>query len=139
MGILSKVFGGGRKRVDPYQLYGDDQAQLEALEADGADIAQPRESEFFIAFTSEPKVRAAVDELRALRLSHELVEPSHDISEWMLFVRAYRTPLVPDFLRETVDLCERVAEKHGGVFEGWAGLLNDDEKGDSGDMLDVLR
>ncbi|WP_062516785.1 ribonuclease E inhibitor RraB [Demequina gelatinilytica] len=128
MGFLTKVFGG-RKRVGPYELWSDDAEQLEAMAARGADLAAPRESEFFLSFTSEPRVREAADELRAMRVSHELVEPSHDIPEWMLFVRAYRTPLVPDFLRETVDLCERLAEKHGGDYEGWAGLLTDEEKG----------
>ncbi|WP_062301017.1 ribonuclease E inhibitor RraB [Demequina subtropica] len=128
MGFLTKVFGG-RKRVGPYDLWSDDAEQLEAMAARGADLAAPRESEFFLSFTSEPRVRGAADELRALRVSHELVEPSHDIPEWMLFVRAYRTPLVPDFLRDTIDLCERIAEKHGGDYEGWAGLLTDEEKG----------
>lgn len=139
MGFLSKVLGGGRRRVDPYGLYSEDAEQLAALEARGADIALPRESEFFLAFTSEPRVKAAVDELRAMRVRHELVPPSHDIPEWMIFIREYRTPLVPDFLRETIDLCERIADKHGGAFEGWAGLLTKEEKGDSGEVLDVLR
>jgi len=129
MGILSKVFGGGRKRVGPYDLWSDDAEQLAAMEARGAVVTAPRESEFFIAFASEPKVRAAVDELRAMRVTHELVEPSHDIPEWMVFVRHFRKPLVPDLLRETVDLCERIAETHGGEYEGWAGLLTDEEKG----------
>ncbi len=129
MGFLSKVFGGGRSRVAPYSLWGDDAAQLEAMAERGADITAPRESEFFLSFTSEPKVRAAVDELRTMRVTHELVEPSHDIPEWMIFVRAFRQPLVPDYLRETVDLCETIAAKHGGEYEGWAGLLTDEEKG----------
>jgi len=49
--------------------------------------------------------------------------PSHDIPEWMLFIRGYRVALLPDFLRETVDMCEELASKHGGQFEGWAGLF----------------
>ncbi|WP_062318216.1 ribonuclease E inhibitor RraB [Demequina maris] len=128
MGFLSKVFGG-RKRVEPYDLWSEDQDQLAALESRGGVLTAPRESEFFIAFRSEPGLRAAADELRAMRVTHEVVEPSHDIPDWMLFVRAYRTPLVPDFLRETIDTCERIAEKHGGEYEGWAGLLTDEEKG----------
>ncbi len=138
MGFLSKVFGGGRSRVAPYSLWAADAEQLDALAARGADLSAPRESEFFLSFTSEPKVRAAADELRAMRVTHELVEPSHYVPEWMLFIRGFRKPLVPDFLRETIDLCERLASKHGGEYEGWAGLLTDQEKGDSG-ALDVLR
>ena len=128
MGFLSKVFKGGRSRVAPYGLFSDDAEQLAALEARGADLAAPRESEFFLSFTSEPKVRLAVDELRSMRVTHELVEPSHDIPEWMIFVRGFRKPLVPDYLRETIDLCERIASQYDGEYEGWAGLLTEAEK-----------
>ena len=69
---------------------------------------------------------AAADELRSRRVPHELVGPSHDITEWMVFVRG-RSPLVPDFLRETVDLCEQFAATYGGDYEGWAGLLTEAE------------
>ena len=127
MGFLDKLLGG-RKRVPPYDLWSDDAAQLEALESRGADIGAPRESEFFLSFTSDVKAKAAADELRSRRVFHELVEPSHDIPEWMIFVRGYREPLVPDFLRETVDLCEEFARTYGGDYEGWAGLLTDEEK-----------
>ena len=58
--------------------------------------------------------------------SLRLVEPSHDIPEWMVFVRG-RSPLVPDFLRETADLCEQIAATYGGEYEGWAGLLTKEE------------
>lgn len=128
MGLLSSIFGGSTKRVEPYGLLAPDAEQLKAMAARGADVEAPRESEFFLSFTSEPRVRAAVDELRAIGVIHELVEPSHDIPEWMIFVRGYRKPLVPDFLRETVDLCQTIAAKHGGDYEGWAGLLTDAEK-----------
>ncbi len=127
MGFLDKVFGG-RKRVAPYDLWSDDAEQLAAMEARGADLGAPRESEFFLSFTSDVKAKAAADELRSRRIYHELVEPSHDIPEWMVFVRGYKEPLVPDFLRETVDLCEEFARTYGGAFEGWAGLLTDEEK-----------
>ena len=93
----------------------------------GAKAESPRESEFFLCFTSDVKAKAAADELRSRRVPHELVEPSHDIPEWMVFLRG-RSPLVPDFLRETVDLCEQVAATYGGEYEGWAGLLTDEEK-----------
>ena len=128
MGILDKVFGG-RKRVAPHGLWADDAARLAAFEARGAILEAPRESEFFISFASSPGASAAADDLRGRRIPHELVHPSHDIPEWMLFIRGYRVPLLPDFLRETVDLCEGLASSHGGQFEGWAGLFTDAEKG----------
>jgi len=127
MGMLSKVFGAKRARVEPYGLWDDDAAQLAALEARGADLSAPRESEFFLSFAAQARADAAVEELRTERIRHELVEPSHDIPEWMVFVRG-TAPLVPDLLRERVDLCERIAEKHRGDYEGWAGLLTEVER-----------
>ncbi len=127
MSMLTSLFGR-RKRVEPYNLWQDDSDQLEAFASRGADVASPRESEYFLSFRSDARARAAADELKSRRIMHELVEPSHDIPEWMLFVRAYRQPLVPDFLRETVDLCADLASRYGGEFEGWAGLLTEEEK-----------
>jgi len=127
MGLLDKVFGG-RKRVEPHGLWADDAAQLAAFEARGGSSEAPRESEFFVSFTSSPRASAAADDLRGRGIPHEVVPPSHDIPEWMIFIRAYRTPLLSDFLRETVDMCEELASRHGGEFEGWAGLFTDAEK-----------
>ncbi len=127
MGLLDKFFGG-RKRVEPHGLWDDDAQRLAAFEARGADLTAPRESEFFLSFTASAKVNAAADDLRTRRIPHEVVAPSHDIPEWMLFIRGYKMPLLPNFLRETVDMCEDLASRHGGEFEGWAGLFTDAEK-----------
>ncbi|WP_062381245.1 ribonuclease E inhibitor RraB [Demequina pelophila] len=135
MGFLSKLTGRSRRRVPPYDLYAADAEQLAALAARGADVGAPRESEFFLSFTSEPRARAAADELRSARVTHEFVEPSHDIPEWMIFVRGFRKPLVPDFLRETIDLCEDLVARHGGEYDGWAGLLTDEEKGPDSESI----
>ena len=127
MGRLAKLLKGKRSRVEPYDLWEADAEQLAALEARGADIAAPRESEFFLSFTSDVGAKASADELRSRRVRHELVEPSHDVPEWMVFIRG-RAPLVPDFLRETVDICEEFASKYRGDYEGWGALLTPDEK-----------
>ena len=121
------LFGKKRARTEPYGLWAADADQLAAFVSRGAIAESPRESEFFLSFTSDVKAKAAADELRSRRVPYELVEPSHDIPEWMVFLRG-RSPLVPDFLRETVDLCEQVAATYGGEYEGWAGLLTDEEK-----------
>lgn len=121
------LFGKRRTRVEPYGLWEDDAAALEAFASRGAVVTEARASEFFLSFTSDVRAKAAADELRSRRVRHELVEPSHDVSEWMLFVRG-RGPLVPDLLRETVDLCEEFATKYKGDYEGWAGLLTDAER-----------
>ena len=121
------LFGKKRARTEPYGLWAADADQLAAFVSRGAIAENPRESEFFLCFTSDVKAKAAADELRSRRVRYELVEPSHDIPEWMVFVRG-RSPLVPDFLRETVDLCEQFAATYGGEYEGWAGLLTEEEK-----------
>lgn len=132
MGLFATVFGGAKRRIEPYGLYAADAAQLDALVARGGDIGGQRESEFFLSFASERRLRAAADDVRLARrdqaLHHEVVEPSHDVPEWMLFVRGYGQPLVPDFLRETIDYCLDLASRHGGTYEGWAGLLTPEEK-----------
>jgi len=122
------LFGGkGGKRVEPHNLLAPDAAQLAALAARGADITQARESEFFLSFRSDVGAKAAADELRSRRVASELVAPSHDVTEWMVFVRG-RAPLVPDFLRETVDLCESLSSTYKGDYEGWAALLTPAER-----------
>ena len=121
------LFGKKRARTEPFGLWAADAEQLAALAARGAVVEDPRESEFFLCFTSDVNAKAAADELRSRRVRYELVEPSHDITEWMVFVRG-RAPLAPDFLRETVDLCEQFAATYGGEYEGWAGLLTEAEK-----------
>lgn len=127
MGFLDKV-RRGRKRVAPHGLWVDDAERLAAFAARGADVTAPRESEFFLSFASSPRASAAADDLRGREIPHEIVPPSHDIPEWMLFIRGYRVALLPGFLRETVDMCEELASIHGGQFEGWAGLFTEAEK-----------
>lgn len=127
MGFLDKV-RGGRKRVAPHGLWVDDAERLAAFAARGADVDAPRESEFFLSFASSPSASAAADDLRGRGISYEIVPPSHDVPEWMVFIRGYRVALLPDFLRETVDMCDDLASRHGGQFEGWAGLFTEAEK-----------
>lgn len=122
------LFGGRKdKRVEPHGLRAADADQLAALAARGADPAAPRESEFFLSFRSDVGAKGAADALRSRRVASELVEPSHDVPEWMVFVRG-RQPLIPDFLRDTVDLCEELAQTYKGDYEGWAALLTPTER-----------
>ena len=127
MGFLSK-FTGGNKRVDPYGLLGDDAKQLERFVANGAEIAAPRDSEFSITFKKEDNARAAAEELGEARVAGELVEPSHGVDEWAIIIYGRDQPLVPDFLRETVDLARGIAQSHKGEYEGWAAMFTEEEK-----------
>ena len=127
MGLFSSLTGR-RKRVDPYGLWEDDAAQLDRFVERGADAAAARDSEFSISFAKEDGARAAAKELGEARVAGELVEPSHGVDEWAILIYGRDEPLVPDFLRETVDLAEQVASSHGGEFEGWAALFTAEEK-----------
>ncbi|MFW7414141.1 ribonuclease E inhibitor RraB [Demequina sp. SO4-18] len=127
MGFLSR-FTGSRKRVDPYGLFEDDAAQLQRFVDAGADISAPRDSEFSVTFKDEDSARAAAKELGEGQFRGELVEPSHGVDEWSIIIYGRDEPLVPDFLRETVDVAEGIASTHGGEYEGWAALYTAEEK-----------
>lgn len=124
---MSKLTGGS-KRVDPYGLLEADAAQLERFVANGAEVASPRDSEFSITFKNEDRARAAAEELADNRVSGELVEPSHGVDEWAIIIYGRDEPLVPDFLRETVDLARDLAQSHKGEYEGWAAMFTEEEK-----------
>lgn len=127
MGILSRLTGGN-KRVDPYGLLEEDAKQLERFVANGAALASPRDSEFSVTFKKEDDARAAAKELRQARVVGELVEPSHGVDEWGILIYGRDQPLVPDFLRETVDLARSIAQSHNGEYEGWAAMFTEEEK-----------
>ena len=122
------LFSSAKKRVEPHGLLKADAEQLARLESRGVDVTAPRESEFAVCFTSEQRADAASAALRADRVRHELVPPSHDIPDWTIVLAARNQPLVPDFLRERVDLCRALADAHHGDYEGWVALLTDEEK-----------
>lgn len=127
MGFFSKLTGRA-KRVDPYGLWEADAQQLERFVANGAVVAAPRDSEFSITFKHEDDARAAAKELTEARVAGELVEPSHGVDEWAIIIYGQDEPLVPDFLRETVDLARRIAQTHKGEYEGWAAMFTEAEK-----------
>ena len=127
MGILSKLTGGN-KRVDPYGLLAADAEQLERFVANGAIAGAPRDSEFSISFKNEDRAREAAKELGEARVAGELVESSHGVDEWAIIIYGRDQSLVPDFLRETVDLARGIAQSHKGEYEGWAAMFTEEEK-----------
>ena len=132
MGLFSSLTGGRRKRVEPYGLWSDDAAQLERFVERGAALDAPRDSEFSISFAKEEVAREAGKALAEKRVRGELVAPSHGVDEWSILVYGRDQPLVPDFLRETVDLVEGVAAEHGGEYEGWVAMYTVEEKAEWG-------
>jgi hypothetical protein len=128
MGLFAKK----RKRVDPYGLWSDDAEQLERFVERGGAADAPRDSEFSVSFAKEETARAAGKALAAQRVRGELVAPSHGVDEWSILIYGRDQALVPDFLRETVDIAEGVAAEHGGEYEGWVAKYTAAEKADWG-------
>ncbi|WP_084039554.1 ribonuclease E inhibitor RraB [Demequina sp. NBRC 110053] len=132
MGLFSKLTAGKRKRVDPYGLWSDDAEQLDRFLERGASAEAPRDSEFSLSFTNEEAARAAGKELGEARVRGELVAPSHGVDEWTVMIYGRDQPLVPDFLRDTIDRAEAIAASHGGDYEGWVAKYTAAEKADWG-------
>lgn len=124
MGLFSRK----PQRVEPYGLWADDAEQLQTFVERGASADAPRDSEFSVTFTKGERAEAAADALRKARVRRELVEPSHGVDEWSIIIYGRGRALVPDFLRETVDLARSIAEEHGGEYEGWIAMFTSEEK-----------
>lgn len=122
------LFSSAKKRVEPYELLKPDADQLARLQARGVDVSAPRDSEFAVCFTKQDQADAAAQFLRTERTRHEVVVPSHDVREWTIMIYGRAQPLVPDFLRERVDMCVALADAHQGEYEGWVALRTDEEK-----------
>lgn len=122
------LFGRKRRRVEPYQLWSDDAERWDAFLARGAEPHTPRDLEVSVSFAKEEPARAAAKELAAARVAGELVPPSHGVEEWGILIVRRDEALVPDALREAVDLAEGIADSHGGEYEGWTAFYTAQEK-----------
>jgi hypothetical protein len=129
MGLFSSAKKrGNSKRTEPYGLLQEDADHLARLEARGVDITALRFSEFAVCFSTQNHADAAAAALTADRVRFEMVLPSHDIPEWTIMMFGRNQPLVPDFLRESIDVCRALADAHKGDYEGWVALLTEQEK-----------
>ena len=99
-------------------------AQLAQL---GADLRAPPHTLFFLYFPDEASSAPVAEVLRGRGLEANVREPSKEITEWAVIAESRDHALIPDFLRDTVDLCEELAERHGGTYDGWEAGLTDAE------------
>ncbi|MDE0573486.1 ribonuclease E inhibitor RraB [Demequina sp. B12] len=135
MGLFSRK----RRRTEPYGLWSDDAQQWETFLARGADAGAERNLEVSLSFANEEGARAAAKELGQLREPGELVPPSHGVEEWGILLYRRDAVMVPDVLREAIDVGERIAEAHGGECEGWTAFYTAEEKAAWGvELLDGL-
>jgi hypothetical protein len=98
-----------------------------ALMQQGANLELPRHTLFFLYFPDDATARAVDAEF--VRRGFQ-VRPAQGDTEYRMHIPEARFPfaviaerhdkaLIPDFLRETVDLCEELAAAHGGEYDGW--------------------
>ncbi|WP_061960546.1 ribonuclease E inhibitor RraB [Demequina flava] len=122
------LFGRKRRRVEPYQLWSDDAERWEAFLARGADPTAERNLEVSVSFVKEDGARSAAKALAASGAAGQLVPPSHGVEEWGILLVRQDVALVPDVLRETIDVGEQIAADHGGEYEGWTAFYTPNEK-----------
>ncbi|WP_062069099.1 ribonuclease E inhibitor RraB [Demequina sediminicola] len=133
------LFSRSRRRTEPYGLWSDDAARWETFLGRGADASTARDLEVTVAFTAEDNARAAGKTLAAEGARGELVPPSHGVEEWGILIHWRDTALVPDVLKDAVDLGERIAHEHSGEYGGWTAFYTKQEKAAWGvELLDGL-
>ena len=96
----------------------------------GADLRAPRDTIFYLYFPSEDATAPVAEVLQGLGFSVDVREPLKGGADWAVVAQRDDLALIPDFLRTTVDVCEELAAKHGGEYDGWeAGLTADEAAG----------
>jgi len=103
----------------------------------GADLQAPREVIFYLYLPDAASAERAAVPLRAAGLDVDLPGPNEEYHaenpelprHWPIIATSQDRALIPDFLRETTDLCAAVAAEHGGEYDGWEAGLNPQEVG----------
>jgi hypothetical protein len=86
----------------------------------GAVLDQPRHVIHFSYFPSRDAAVAAGEELRPHGWQPDVREPLPEHGgQWPLVCDRHDAVLEPAFVRESTDLFESVAAKHGGEHDGW--------------------
>lgn len=101
----------------------------------GADLHAPRHVLFYLYLPDEATARAAVEDLRAAGLDSDSPGPNEEYHAehpgepvlWPVIAESRDRALIPDFLRETTDLCGEIAAAHGGEYDGWEAGINPGE------------
>jgi hypothetical protein len=123
---------GMQERTDVDGVKYRDVGVLAQLDALGADLRTPRHSMYYCAMPHADAAQACAAELGEAGLEAR-VNPGpaadHDGVDhpWMVVAQIEDQALIPGFLRETIDLCEQVAARHGGAYDGWEASLTEAE------------
>jgi hypothetical protein len=114
-----------RSEVDGIR-YRDLQA-VGQLQRMGATLETPRRSSFRFSFPDKDHAHAVAGALREHGLEVRMGAPSDEMPRWEVVGESRGRALVPDFLRDTIDLCEGLAASHDGEYVGWEANLSDGE------------
>jgi hypothetical protein len=93
----------------------------------GADLTQPRHVVFYLYFSRKSNAVAAAKVLRRRGHQVSVHEPWEKIPQWATIAETRNRAIIPNFLRETVDVCEALADRHDGEFDGWEAGLTEAE------------
>lgn len=95
-----------------------DAAALRKLQARGADLTRPRHVVHLLSFPSEEGARAAAEEAARAGWACAVSPPGERDAGWSLRAEAYRV-LDASTARGFRALFERLADAHGGAYDGW--------------------
>lgn len=114
------------ERVDPEErspvtgLKYKDLQLLGAIKDQGADLFAPRHVLHYSYFPSEQKATAAAETCIAQGWGASVREPLPDFpDQWAVIAEQPRAVLTLDFVRNSTDFFEHLAELHGGEHDGW--------------------
>lgn len=106
-----------------------------SLQHHGATLTLPRQLVFFLYFADASTARTVDGEFVRRGFNVRSVEGEEEYRmhvpesryPWAVIAERYDKALVPNFLRETIDLCEELAEKYGGEYDGWEAGLDEEQ------------
>jgi hypothetical protein len=127
MGLFSK-FRRGKDDDEPVDLdarspqlglkYGD-LLLLSEIAKHARDLSQPREVSFYLYASSRSVADAAAGEARGRGFQTAVTDPDGDEpGQWSIVCRTH-TVLTPDFVRDTVDYFDALAERYTIEYDGW--------------------
>lgn len=107
-----------RRRKKPRTPQELDTLTILQLRGRRADLTRPRHVLHVLYFPGEAAARAAVEDVERAGYDATVLEPKDDDSDWALHAEDTRVvddTTVPAFRV----LFERIAERHGGTYDGW--------------------
>lgn len=125
MGLFDRWRSRGRPpgsddRSPRLGLKAKDLAVLAQLVHAGADLSQPRHVLHYLHFSTEEAARHAEPEARAAGWDVEVRPPLPAYPDlWSLICQRRDVVVNPDTVRQSHDVLQALADRHGGEYDGW--------------------